>query len=54
LKAFAGLVGSALSKSLGSQRRKAAPKAAEPAQTVSDKPKRIAGRPRKVKGAAEA
>ena len=46
---------SALAKSLGlgNQRRKAAPKAAEAAQTVSDKPKK-AGRPRKVKEAAEA
>ena len=46
---------SALAKSLGlgQQRRKAAPKAAEPAETVSEKPKR-AGRPRKAKEAAEA
>ncbi|MCJ2019488.1 MucR family transcriptional regulator [Methylobacterium sp. E-065] len=46
---------SALAKNagLGQQRRKAAPKAAEPAATVSDKPKR-AGRPRKAKEAAEA
>jgi predicted transcriptional regulator len=46
---------SALAKNsgLGSQRRKAAPKAAEPAETVSDKPKR-AGRPRKAKEAVEA
>jgi predicted transcriptional regulator len=43
---------SALAKSLGlgQQRKKAAPKAAEPAETVSDKPKR-AGRPRKAKEA---
>lgn len=47
---------SALAKSsgLGSQRRKAAPKAAEPAATVSEKPKRAAGRSRKAKEAAEA
>src|ERR1700710_1873013 len=38
---------------LGSQRRKAAPKAAEPAETISEKPKK-AGRPRKAKGSAEA
>ncbi|WP_456685321.1 MucR family transcriptional regulator [Bradyrhizobium sp. P5_C11_2] len=46
---------SALAKSLGlgNQRRKAAPKAAEPAETVSEKSKR-AGRPRKAKEAAEA
>ncbi|MCJ2064354.1 MucR family transcriptional regulator [Methylobacterium sp. J-088] len=46
---------SALAKNagLGQQRRKAAPKAAEPAETVSDKPKR-AGRPRKAKEAADA
>ncbi|MGH1592368.1 MucR family transcriptional regulator (plasmid) [Methylobacterium phyllosphaerae] len=45
---------SALAKSLGlgQQRRKAAPKAAEPAETVSEKPQR-AGRPRKVRDAAE-
>ncbi|MCJ2067489.1 MucR family transcriptional regulator [Methylobacterium sp. J-030] len=42
----------AKSAGLGSQRRKAAPKAAEAAATVSDKPKR-AGRPRKAKDAAE-
>ena len=42
----------ALALGLGNQRKKAAPKAAEPAETVSDKPKR-AGRPRKVKEAAE-
>ncbi|MCJ2140444.1 MucR family transcriptional regulator [Methylobacterium sp. E-066] len=42
---------SALAKSLGlgNNRRKAAPKAAEPAETVSEKPKRAAGRPRKAK-----
>jgi predicted transcriptional regulator len=41
---------SALAKSLGlgQQRKKATPKATEPAETVSDKPKR-AGRPRKTK-----
>jgi predicted transcriptional regulator len=46
---------SALAKNLGlgQQRKKAAPKAAEPAETVSDKPKRP-GRPRKDKAAAEA
>ncbi|WP_267360101.1 MULTISPECIES: MucR family transcriptional regulator [unclassified Methylobacterium] len=46
---------SALARSfgLGQQRKKASPKAAEPAETVSDKPKR-AGRPRKDKAAAEA
>ena len=46
---------SALAKSLGlgNQRKKAAPKASEPAATISEKPKR-AGRPRKVKEAAEA
>ncbi|MCJ2093076.1 MucR family transcriptional regulator [Methylobacterium sp. J-072] len=38
---------------LGQQRKKAAPMAAEPAATVSEKPKR-AGRPRKAKEAAEA
>ena len=36
---------------LGQNRKKAAPKAAAPAETVSEKPKR-AGRPRKTKGAA--
>ncbi|MCJ2093762.1 MucR family transcriptional regulator [Methylobacterium sp. J-072] len=47
---------SALAKSLGlgQQRRKVAPKAAELAETVSDKPKRAAGRPRKAKEGAEA
>ncbi|MCJ2093961.1 MULTISPECIES: MucR family transcriptional regulator [unclassified Methylobacterium] len=47
---------SALAKSLGlgNNRRKAAPKAAEPSETVSDKPKRAAGRPRKAKASAEA
>ncbi len=46
---------SALAKNLGlgQQRRKAAPKAAERADTVSDKPKRAAGRPRKTKEGAE-
>jgi predicted transcriptional regulator len=46
---------SALAKSLGlgQQRTKAAPKAAAPAETISDKPKR-AGRPRKSKEAAAA
>ncbi|MCJ2054770.1 MucR family transcriptional regulator [Methylobacterium sp. J-070] len=46
---------SALAKNLGlgQQRRKAAPKAAEVAATVSEKPKR-GGRPRKAKDAAEA
>ncbi|MGU3341624.1 MucR family transcriptional regulator [Methylobacterium mesophilicum] len=46
---------SALAKSLGlgNQRKKAAPKAAEPAETVSEKPKK-AGRPRKAKESAEA
>ena len=46
---------SALAKSLGlgQQRRKAAPKAAEAAETVSDKPKH-AGRPRKAKEPVEA
>ena len=46
---------SALAKSLGlgNLRRRAAPKAPEPVTTVSEKPKR-AGRPRKVKKAAEA
>ncbi|MCJ2093154.1 MucR family transcriptional regulator [Methylobacterium sp. J-072] len=43
----------ALSLGLGQQRRKAAPKAAEPAATVSDKPKRTVGRPRKAKEATE-
>ena len=44
---------SALAKSLGlgNQRKKAAPMAAEQAETVSDKPKRAAGRPRKAKEA---
>jgi predicted transcriptional regulator len=48
-------VRSAMARSLGlgQLRRKAAPKAAEPDATVSEKPKR-AGRPRKVKGPAEA
>ena len=47
---------SALAKSLGlgQQRKKGTPKTAEPAETVSDKPKRAVGRPRKAKGAAEA
>ncbi|SDO56514.1 Predicted transcriptional regulator [Methylobacterium phyllostachyos] len=46
---------SALAKSfgLGQQRKKAAPKPAQPVDTVSDKPKRAAGRPRKAKEAAE-
>ena len=43
----------ALALGLGQQRKKAAPKAAEPAATISDKPKR-AGRPRKAKEAADA
>ena len=45
---------SALAKSLGlgNQRKKAAPMAAEQAETVSDKPKR-AGRPRKAKAPIE-
>ena len=38
---------------LGQNRKKAAPKAAEPAETIAEKPKR-AGRPRKAKEAAEA
>jgi predicted transcriptional regulator len=38
---------------LGQQRRKAGPKASEPAEAVSEKPKK-AGRPRKAKGSAEA
>ena len=43
---------SALARSLGlgQQRKKAAPKVAEPVETISDKPKR-AGRPRKAKEA---
>ena len=46
---------SALAKSLGlgQQRRKAAPKAAEPDATVSEKPERV-GRRRKAKAAAQA
>ena len=46
---------SALAKSLGlgNQRRKAAPKAVEPAETVSEKPKR-GGRPRRAKKSLEA
>ena len=46
---------SALAKNLGlgQQRKKAAPKATVPAETVSSKPKRAAGRPRKAEGAAE-
>ena len=46
---------SALAKSLGlgNQRRKAAPKAAEPAETVSEQPKK-AGRPRKARQSADA
>ena len=46
---------SALAKSLGlgNQRRDAALKAAEPAETIAETPKR-AGRPRKAKDAAEA
>ncbi|GJE14465.1 hypothetical protein FOHLNKBM_5540 [Methylobacterium longum] len=43
----------ARSSGLGQLRRKAAPKAAEPAETVSEKPKR-AGRPRKANVSAEA
>jgi len=43
----------AKSLGLGQLRRKADPKAATPAETMSDKPKR-AGRPRKVKEPAEA
>ena len=43
----------AIALGLGQQRKKAAPKAAEPAATISDKPKR-AGRPRKAKEAADA
>ena len=39
---------------LGQQRKKAAPMAAEPAETVSEKPKRAGGRPRKAKEAVEA
>ena len=38
---------------LGNSRGKTAPKATEPAETVSDKPKRAAGRPRKDKAAAK-
>ena len=46
---------SALARSLGlgQQRKKAAPKAAEPAETLSEKPKRAPGRPRKAKEATE-
>jgi predicted transcriptional regulator len=43
----------ARSNGLGNRRRNAAPKAAEPAEIISEKPKK-AGRPRKVKGAAAA
>jgi predicted transcriptional regulator len=43
----------ALALGLGNQRKKAAVKAAEPEETVSDKPKRV-GRPRKAKEAADA
>ena len=43
----------ARSAGLGQNRRKAAPKAAAPAETVSEKPKR-AGRPRKAKESLEA
>ncbi|MDN3575021.1 MucR family transcriptional regulator [Methylobacterium longum] len=43
----------ARSNGLGQQRRKAAPKAAAPAETVSEKPKR-AGRPRKANVSTEA
>ncbi|MHC2109298.1 Ros/MucR family transcriptional regulator [Methylobacterium sp. CM6246] len=43
----------ALALGLGNQRKKAAPKASDPTETVSDKPKR-AGRPRKAKDTAEA
>jgi predicted transcriptional regulator len=43
----------ALSFGLGQQRKKAAPKAASPADTISEKPKR-AGRPRKAREPAEA
>jgi predicted transcriptional regulator len=43
----------ALALGLGNQRKKAAPMSSEPAETVSDKPKR-AGRPRKAKDASEA
>lgn len=42
----------ARSLGLGQQRKKAAPMATEPAETVSEKPKK-AGRPRKAKEAAE-
>ena len=38
---------------LGQQRKKGALKAVEPAETVSEKPRRAAGRPRKNKAAAE-
>ena len=46
---------SALAKNLGlgQQRNKTALKATEPAEAVSEKPKRAAGRPRKDKAAAE-
>ena len=43
----------ARSLGLGQQGRKAAPKAVEPVETISEKPKQ-AGRPRKAKDAAEA
>ena len=44
----------AMNLGLGQQRKKASPKAAEPAETVCDKPKRTVGRPRKDKTAAKA
>lgn len=43
----------ALTLGLGNKRKKAAPMASEPAETVSDKPKRAPGRPRKAKEASE-
>ncbi|MCJ2117129.1 MucR family transcriptional regulator [Methylobacterium sp. J-001] len=39
----------ALALGLGNQRKKAAPKATEPAEIISDKPKGVVGRPRKPK-----
>ena len=44
----------AMALGLGQQRRKESPKAAEPTESISDKPKRVPGRPRKAKGAVEA
>ncbi|MCJ2124941.1 MucR family transcriptional regulator [Methylobacterium sp. J-077] len=44
----------ALALGLGQQRKKASPKVVEPAEIISDKPKRAGGRPRKAKDADQA